>query len=402
MSEISIPYGAYWASPFAKWQGALAHLHSLRFAAHVAKHSLAQRRIPLETIDFGVLGTTVPQKGAFYGLPWLTGEIGAGHVGGPTINQACATGVRIMDVATSEILAKRASVALAVAADRTSNGPHIYYPSPNGTGGTGEHENWVLDNFMRDPYAKLAMVETAENVARKHNVGTAEQNAVTLRRYEQYAAALADRAGFLRRFMDLPFQVPDERFSKSVGELTGDEGVHATSADKLNALKPVMPGGTVTYGTQTHPADGTAAMIVTTPDRARELSREPGIDIRILSYGQARVERGYMPEAPVPAARAALDGAGIAASDLAAVKSHNPFVINDIVFARHFNLDVMAMNNFGCSLVWGHPQGPTGLRGVIELIEELVMRGGGLGLFQGCAAGDTAMAVVISVTDRRH
>ena len=402
MTDVHIPYGAYWATPFAKWQGSLAHLHSLRLAAHVTKHALAKRKIAPDVFDFGVFGTTVPQKGAFYGLPWLMGEAGAGHVGGPTINQACATGVRIMEVATSEIAAGRASVALAIAGDRTSNGPHIYYPAPNAAGGTGEHENWVLDNFMRDPYAKLAMVETAENVARKHNVSTAEQNAVTMRRYEQYTEATANDSAFLRRFMDLPFDVPDERFGKTVGQLKGDEGVHPTTADKLAALKPVMPGGTVTYGTQTHPADGIAAMVITTSERARELSSNPDIDIRILSYGQARVDRGYMPEAPVPAARAALDGAGIAASDLAAIKSHNPFVINDIVFARHFNLDVMGMNNYGCSLVWGHPQGPTGVRGVIELIEELVMRGGGLGLFQGCAAGDTAMAVVLSVTDRRR
>jgi acetyl-CoA acetyltransferase len=59
------------------------------------------------------------------------------------------------------------------------------------------------------------------------------------------------------------------------------------------------------------------------------------------------------------------------------------------------------MNNFGCSLIYGHPQGPTGLRLIIELIEELVMRGGGCGLFQGCAAGDTGMAVIVEVTDRR-
>jgi acetyl-CoA acetyltransferase len=55
----------------------------------------------------------------------------------------------------------------------------------------------------------------------------------------------------------------------------------------------------------------------------------------------------------------------------------------------------------GCSLVWGHPQGPTGLHAIIELIEELEMRGGGYGLYQGCAAGDSAMAVVVQVTDTR-
>jgi acetyl-CoA acetyltransferase len=60
------------------------------------------------------------------------------------------------------------------------------------------------------------------------------------------------------------------------------------------------------------------------------------------------------------------------------------------------------MNNFGCSLIWGHPQGPTGLRSVLEMIEELVMRGGGIGLFSGCAAGDSAMALALRVSDARR
>jgi acetyl-CoA acetyltransferase len=55
------------------------------------------------------------------------------------------------------------------------------------------------------------------------------------------------------------------------------------------------------------------------------------------------------------------------------------------------------MNNYGSSLIWGHPQGPTGMRLVIELIEELVLLGGGSGLFTGCAAGDTAAALVVRV-----
>jgi acetyl-CoA acetyltransferase len=82
-----------------------------------------------------------------------------------------------------------------------------------------------------------------------------------------------------------------------------------------------------------------------------------------------------------------------------AIKTHNPFVINDIVLGRELGVDVAGMNNFGSSLVWGHPQAPTGLRAVIELIEELEMLGGGHGLFTGCAAGDSAMAVVLRVSD---
>ena len=109
-----------------------------------------------------------------------------------------------------------------------------------------------------------------------------------------------------------------------------------------------------------------------------------------------------MPQAPVPAARRALASADLAIDDIAAIKTHNPFVVNDIVFADSFGLDPDDFNHYGSSLVWGHPQGPTGLRGVIELIEELVLRGGGHGLFSGCAAGDSSMAVVLRVDDRRR
>jgi acetyl-CoA acetyltransferase len=82
-----------------------------------------------------------------------------------------------------------------------------------------------------------------------------------------------------------------------------------------------------------------------------------------------------------------------------AVKTHNPFAVNDVLFSRQTGVSLERMNNYGCSLVWGHPQAPMGTRAIIELIEELVLRGGGYGLFTGCAAGDTAMAVVLQVTD---
>jgi acetyl-CoA acetyltransferase len=107
-----------------------------------------------------------------------------------------------------------------------------------------------------------------------------------------------------------------------------------------------------------------------------------------------------MPEAPAVAARAALANAGIGLDKVDAVKSHNPFAVNDIAFARATGFPLEKMNNYGCSLIWGHPQGPTGTRAIIELIEELAIRGGGIGLFQGCAAGDSGAACLIKVSDR--
>jgi acetyl-CoA acetyltransferase len=245
------------------------------------------------------------------------------------------------------------------------------------------------------------MLRTAENVAARFGIGTAEQHDVALRRYEQYAEALANDAAFHRRFMALPFEVPDAALRKTLTMLNGDEGIHATTREGLQRLKAVLAEGTVTYGAQTHPADGNAGMLVASRARARELSARPEVEIRLVAFGQARAEPAFMPYAPVPAARQALARAGLDASELQAIKTHNPFVINDIVLARELGVDVAAMNNFGSSLVWGHPQAPTGLRAVIELIEELEMRGGGNGLFTGCAAGDSAMAVVVRVAEGR-
>jgi acetyl-CoA acetyltransferase len=399
MTDVAIPYGAYWSTPFARWQGALAHLHSVRFAAHVTTQALARRGLAVEAFDYGVLGITVPQRASFYGLPWLAGMIGAPSLAGPTISQACATGARVLRAAASEIIEGAATTALVVTTDRTSNGPHLYYPAPDGPGGTGEHENWILDNFERDPWADLAMVDTADRVAARHGISTARQHEVVLERYAQYAEAVGNDSAFLKRFMDLPFEVPDARLKRVRTTLAGDEGIHPTSADKLAKLSPVRQDGSVTFGGQTHPADGSAGVVVTTPHRARELSSNPSIAIRILAFGQSRVEKGYMPEAPVPAARQALERAGLDIADIDVIKTHNPFVVNDIVLADAFGIPTHRMNRFGCSLVWGHPQAPTGLRAIIELIEELAMRGGGQGLFTGCAAGDTGMAVVIRVGD---
>ena len=101
--EAEIPYGGYWSTPFARWQGAFSNLNSLQFAAQTLRQELANRKIPADAIDYGVLGFTVPQKHSFFGLPWVTGMAGLANVGGPTVMQACATGARALLAAAQEV-----------------------------------------------------------------------------------------------------------------------------------------------------------------------------------------------------------------------------------------------------------------------------------------------------------
>ena len=397
-----VPYGGYWSTPFVKWQGNFAGLHSLKFAAEITRQTLSERHISPQIFTGLYLGMTVPASQSFYGAPWLAGMIGAEGITGPTFSQACATSARVVGSAAHmvETAGGDPPVILCITADRTSNGPHVLYPNPLGPGGRGEAEDWVWDNFQHDPYAQNSMLQTAENVAQAHHISTAEQHQVALMRYAQYQEALADGAAFHKRYMVTPVDVnPSGR--KVVATVTDDEGVFPTTADGLARLKPVLPGGTVSYGAQTYPADGNAGLIVTTREKAQQIARDggrdAGIEIQLLAFVEARARKGYMPEANAPAVGRVLQQAGVALADIKAIKTHNPFSVNDCYLNRELGIPLEGMNNYGCSLVWGHPQGPTGMRLIIELIEELVLLGGGFGLFTGCAAGDTAAAVVLKV-----
>jgi len=394
LEKAFIPYGAYWSSPFCRWQGSLAHLHSMKLAADVARRFLDDRKIPAESLDGLILGITVPQRHSFYGASWMAGMIGAPGISGQTISQACATSARMVASAALEVEAGQRECNLLVACDRTSNGPHIYYPDPKGTGGRGEAEDWVWDNFNKDPGTGAAMIATAESVAREAGISREEQDEIALLRYEQYGAALADDRAFQKSYM-VPVEITKGR--KVVGAVEADEGVHPTTADGLASLRPMLEGGTVTFGAQTHPADGNAGLVVCNKERAGRLARDASVTIQVLGFGQARVKKGFMPMAVVPAARQALERAGVKIESCAAIKTHNPFAVNDVYFCRETGISPEKLNRFGSPLVWGHPQAPTGLRAIVEMIEELVRAGGGVGLFSGCAAGDTAMAVVLKV-----
>ncbi|GBE30858.1 3-ketoacyl-CoA thiolase [bacterium BMS3Bbin04] len=86
---------------------------------------------------------------------------------------------------------------------------------------------------------------------------------------------------------------------------------------------------------------------------------------------------------------------------MTAVYDHNPFAVNDAVFSKMLNHDWEDMNNTGCPLVYGHPQGPTLVRVVVEALELTVTRGGGYALVFGCAAGDVGIAAIFRVTDSK-
>jgi acetyl-CoA C-acetyltransferase len=259
-------------------------------------------------------------------------------------------------------------------------------------GGSPATEQWVLDSFAADPWTGESMVHTAEATARDGSISREQCDELTLLRYSQYLHALRDDRAIQKRYMQ-PIVI-EQRKSSLVIE--ADEGVSEYSKDGLAKLKPALPGGVVTPGAQTHPADGAAGAVLSGGESARRMANGQAV-VQLLAIGFARAEKGRMPKAPALAAQRALSSAGLKPQEVKVVTTHNPFAVNDIWLHQALDLPLEIMNPLGCSLIYGHPQAPTGMRAIVELVEALRMKGGGVGLFTGCAGGDMGASLVLRV-----
>jgi acetyl-CoA acetyltransferase family protein len=395
-TKAYIPYKGYFSSPFSRWQGSMQHDNAVELGATTARRWFLEKKIDPTILDYMYFGATVAQNHWFCAHHWAAAMLtdDKNFLKALFVNQACATSTTALNLAAKDLELGVYNVAFALMADRCSNGPHTTWGDPLGPGGQPEREDWNMDNFGGTPRHRAAMVQTAENVAAEFGITKDECDAVVLRRFQQYQEGIANDRAFQKRYMFAPEVTVNKKKKKLMEE---DEGWTTTTAEGLAKLKPVVPGGCLSFGAQTFPADGNCGIIVATRDRAKELSADPKTEIQIVSYGYARVKPMFMPSAPIPASEMALANAGLKITDMKAIKTHNPFAVNDLAFAKKFGIDVMKMNNNGSSLIYGHPQGPTIGRAVCELIEELVLIGGGYGLVTGCCAGDGSATLVIKV-----
>lgn len=399
LTKAFIPYKGYYSTPFCRWQGSLANENSIVLAGDTSKRWLAQKEWDPGIFDYLVLGITISQHHQFYAGTWASALMGAGQIPAVTISQACTTSTTCIYQAAVGIETGLYNNCYTLMTDRCSNGPHTVWPNPKGPGGEVISENWLMDNFNSDPNVGLRMIETAENVAKEAGITKEQCDELTLRRYEQYLEALAADRVFQRRYMFSP-EIKISRKKTKLVEV--DEGVSPSTKEGLAALKPVIPGGVLSFGSQTFPADGNCALVVTSEGKAKELSADPSIPIQVISYGFFRAKPGYMASAPAPAAKMALERAGLKIEDMKVIKTHNPFIVNDLYLAQRLGIDAMGteaqgFNNYGCSMIYGHPQGPTAGRNIIEGLEEAAMKGGGYFLWAGCAAGDTGGAIIFKI-----
>ena len=391
LPRARIPYGTWGSSYFPAWQtSALAEVNIGQFAGESMARILGMRGVKKTELDYLVIGSTIPWHWKFWTAPLVASCMGH-RIPGYHMEQACATGLQAVLLAGAEVDNGGADVVGVLTFDRTSDSPVGVFPERRAHERTQAIAD-VWDNFGFDPATGNAMITAAGITARKYKASREETDEVAYQRYQQYFEA--KDSGFLDRVL-VPLEILNVQ-GRPLGRIDDDLGVREITLDGLRAMRELDT--CVTGGTQTHASDGMATLLVTTEERANELSPRPEIDISFVAKTEVRTRPSLMPEAPAFAVQKLLDRTGLTMADMAVVKNHNPFAVNDVVFAQLLDYDWREMNNTGCPLVWGHPQGPTLTRVAIEAFEEAVDLGGGHVLVFGCAAGDVGIASIFKVS----
>jgi len=389
-----IPYGTWGSSYFPAWQtSALAEVNIGQFAGEAMNRILGKKKVSTSLLEYLIIGSTVPWHWKFWTAPLVSACMGH-RLPGYQMEQACATGLQAILLAGNEVQNGAYDVVGTLTFDRTSDSPVGVFPERRAhqrTFALGD----VWDNFGFDPATGKAMIDTAGNAARKYKIDRREADELAYHRHQQYFEAKA--SGFLDRVL-VPFELLNNQ-GRFLGKIDDDYGVRQLNLTDMHQMRELNT--CVTSGTQTHASDGMACLLVTTKERAPEISTRPEIDIQFVAKVEARALPVLMPEAPTLAVQKLLQRTGMKMDDMVVVKDHNPFAVNDAIFSKVTGYDWHKMNNTGSPLVWGHPQGPTLTRVTIEALEEAVDLGGGYVLVFGCAAGDVGIAAILKVTERR-
>ncbi len=386
-----IPYGTWGSSYFPAWQTSpLAEVNIGQFAGEAMARILGLRGVQKTALDYLLIGSTIPWHWKFWTAPLVSSCMGR-RIPGYHVEQACATGLQAVLLGGAEVDNGAFDVVGVLTFDRTSDSPVGVFPERRAYERTHAISD-VWDNFGFDPATGNAMITAAGITARKYRTDRREVDEVAYLRHQQYFEAR--ESGFLDRVL-VPLELLNVQ-GRPLGRIDDDLGVRAVTLDGLGAMRELDT--CVTGGTQTHASDGMATLLVATEEKARELSSRPEIDISFVAKTEMRTHPSLMPEAPALAVQKLLDRTGLSMADMAVVKNHNPFAVNDVIFAKLLDHDWREMNNTGCPLVWGHPQGPTLTRVAIEAFEEAVDLGGGHVLIFGCAAGDVGIAAIFKVS----
>lgn len=371
--------------------GGLADVKPCDLGAIVARESIARAGIDATLIGqtvFGHVIATAPED-------MYTSRVVAIRAGVPdtspalTVNRLCGSGLQAIVSAAEQIMLGNTEVALAGGTESMSRAGHLLTQSRRGTKMGDVTATDMMVGVLTDPFGNGHMGVTAENIATRHNIDRATQDAFAAESHRRAAVAIAEgrMCGQI-----VPVTV---RKGRSEAVFDTDEHVRAdVTADSLAALRPAFrKDGTVTAGNSSGINDGAAAVILMNVEAAARHGAKPMA--RIVSYGLGGVAPEVMGLGPIPATQQALARAGMQVSDLDVIESNEAFAAQACAVTAALGFDPAKVNPNGGAVAFGHPIGASGAIIMVKLIHELHRIKGRYGLATMCIGGGQGIAVII-------
>jgi acetyl-CoA C-acetyltransferase len=388
MSGIVIAAAARTA--IGSFNGAFATVPASALGAAVIRAALERAAIAPQEVDEAILGQVLSagqgqnparQAALAAGLPVESTAIG--------LNQVCGSGLRAVALAAQSIACGDAKIVVAGGQESMSLSVHALYARAGIKMGPGELVDTMIKDGLWDAFNNVHMGITAENIAQRHAISRADQDAFALASQQKAAAAAA--AG---RFAGeiVPVVVKTRK-----GDVTVDKDEYIrpdTTAEALAKLRPAFAkDGTVTAGNASGLNDGAAALVVMPEAEAARRGLTPLA--RIVSWATAGVDPAVMGLGPIPATQKALAKAGWTVDDLDLIEANEAFAAQALAVGRALGFDPAKLNVNGGAIALGHPIGASGARVLVTLLAEMARRGSKRGLATLCIGGGMGIALTV-------
>ena len=384
---------------FGAFGGTLKDLSATDLGVVAARAAIARAGLPVERYDHAVFGNALQtSKDAIYLARHIALRAGLPiPVPALTVNRLCGSGFESIIEGARQILLGESRVVLAGGTESMSQAPHVLRGARWGyrLGPTPPLEDSLWE-ALRDTECDRSMAETAETLAEKYGITRAAVDAYALR--SQQAADAAWKAD---AFADevVPVTIRDRKTKQDVAWALDEHRRPDTTLDGLGKLPPYFrKDGVVTAGNASGIVDGAAAVVIADEAVAREAGLKPlG---RLVAWGIAGVDPAVMGIGPAPAARKALERAGMKLDQMDLVEVNEAFAAQYLAVEKELGLDRARTNTEGGAVALGHPLGATGTRITLHLLHALRRTGKRFGLGSACIGGGQGAAVIVEAFPR--
>ena len=390
-------------TPFVDYCGALGELSPTDLGIKVARAILERTGVPASDIGSVIAGNMAPGDFDQFFLPRHVALYAGVPMEVPAlmVQRICGTGFELFRTAADHLAAGYADAALVVGTESMTRNPIASFAHRTGfkLGAPVDFRDYMWE-ALNDPAAKVSMIGTAENLARRYGIGRTEVDQFAERSFAGAVAAQAD--GFLggeivpvisEHFTLDGYETRGIRLPGKIGSVDKDTHPRLSPADVLAKLRTVFPGGVQTGGNSSALVDGAAAAVVARGAYVR--GREARPLARLLAGAVVGVPPEIMGIGPAPAIRLLLSRAGLSLDDIGRFEINEAQGAQIIAVERELGLDRERLNPNGGAIALGHPLAATGVRLTITVAREIARRGLRYGIASACIGGGQGIALLV-------